>query len=58
MPSRWRSRLKYDDPKAGERSLAGHFLTFDLVTRGMLERPLPVGRLPVVNLRVTVDLIH
>lgn len=36
----------------------GQFLTFDLVTKRMLERPLHVGRLPVVNLRITVGLTH
>ncbi len=28
MPSRWRSRPKYDDLKAGARSLAGHEPSF------------------------------
>ena len=28
MPSRWRSRLKFDDVMVGERALAGQLLTF------------------------------
>lgn len=39
MPSRWRSRLKFDDVTAGERSLAGHKETFDAVCAETLVRP-------------------
>ncbi|SPK74854.1 protein of unknown function (plasmid) [Cupriavidus taiwanensis] len=46
-PLRWRSRLKFDDVTAGERSLAGHEASFASTDAWTLVRPLRSSNRPL-----------